>query len=134
MNKLSAHTTLVIFDLLSVYGAYYIFWEWRDLNTLILNQAKSIELQSWVGIYIILLIIPITHISAIVKWQERYNGIVNRVLIVGFAGLILLAGVISIKFTSKVEESNYFYCEKESTQMTFSEFRVFTKTEELCIN
>lgn len=134
MNKLSAHTTLVIFDLLSVYGAYYIFGEWRDLNTLILNQAKSIELQSWVGIYIILLIIPITHISAIVKWQERYNGIVNRVLIVGFAGFILLAGVISIKFTSKVEESNYFYCEKESTQMTFSELRVFTKTEELCTN
>jgi hypothetical protein len=134
MNKLTAHTVLVLFDLLALYGSYFVFEHWHDLSLLIASQVNRVEIQSGIGVYILLLIIPVTHLSSFIQWSDEAALLVNKGLIATFFLLAIVAIFISIKFTEKIEHTDYFYCEKESDKMTFSEFRVFTRTEILCTN
>jgi hypothetical protein len=132
MNKLSAHIVIGIFDLLALYGAYYVYEQWHELSLLIADQVGRVEIQSGLGVYLILLIIPVTHLVSVINWPERVKGLINKALITTLILLGILAYFVSVKFTEKINQADYFYCEKASKDMTFSEFRIFTKTEILC--
>ena len=132
MNKLTAHTVLVLFDLLAIYGSYYVFGHWYDLTLLIENEINRVEIQSGIGVYFMLLIIPITHLTSFIKWPSDVSPWISKGLIVIFSLLIMMSIFISIKFTEKIEHAGYFYCKKDSNRMTLSEFRIFTKVEALC--
>ena len=134
MNKFTAHTVLGFFDLLALYGSYYVFERWHELSLLITNEVNRVEIQSGIGVYVLLLIIPVTHLSSFIQWSDKSARLVNKCLIATFSLLVIVTIFISIRFTDKIEQAGYFYCEKYSNKMTFSEFRIFTKTEILCTN
>jgi len=133
MNKLTAHLVLAALDIAALAACYYVVSEWSRINQMISDASESITMQSHLGFYTLLIMIPIIHLSTLIKWQDSAKKWGNRMLIALFLLFITGAYTLGSHLEDKLLSSGYHYCAEQSKTMTFSEFRTFLKDNKKCL-
>ena len=127
MNRLSAHIVFIVFDVFSVLAVFYVMREVSAIKSLVASGADTISYQSMFSAGLLLFVVPVVHLSGVLPLADKYNAVLNSMLVVVFVGLFVVAVVVSIDIESFLADEGYSYCENLTEQMTFSEFRVFVR-------
>lgn len=134
MNKTTAHIIVGLADIAAVASCYYAFIEWMSVTQAINTESESISVQSYFGLYILIILVPIIHITSLIQWNSFTTKLINGSLIILF--LLMLFGVILLDshINNKLKNAGFHYCDKQSVMMTFSEFRTYLKENIPCID
>ena len=132
MNKATAHATLLVFDCASLFAVYHYLNIWITIEYQITNNAKTISMQNYASVYLLLAMVPIIHFSSLAKLQGKIKAWANRFIITIFFALLLICYFSNRTLEKKIIESGYTYCPSKSQIMTFSEFKAYLKDSEIC--
>lgn len=132
MNKVTAHLVFAALDIAALAACVYVFTEWRGIDRLISASSDSISVQSHLGFYALMIMVPVTHILALLKWQAPVKKWVSRFLVALFLLLIVGAFNLGSYIEDKLLTAGYHYCAEQSETMTFSEFRTYLKENIQC--
>jgi hypothetical protein len=125
MNKKTAHLIIGIFDLAAIAACYYVFYRVGVIHHSINSDVKVIELQRPIGLYLLLLIVPVVHVLGLFRFSQKILKFVNISAIFCFL-LLLVAGLYADRvLESQILKAGYQYCPTRSSGGAFSEFRVY---------
>lgn len=133
MKKVTARLVLAVLDIAALAACYYVVTELSRINQLTSDGPDSVTMQSHLGFYVLLIMMPIIHLSTLFKWRASANKWGNRLLITLFLLLIIGAYTLDSQLQDKLLSAGYHYCAEQSETMTFSEFRTYLKDNEKCL-
>ena len=120
------------FDLCSIAACYYLHRVWVATISAVESGVDMLTLQGGGGIFLIALIVPIVHGISVMGNKIKPQTFLNVVIAVCFVILVAGSVYLSVALESRVTESGYIYCPSKSEEMTFSEFKTFVATPDLC--
>lgn len=126
MNKTIAQLIFVLIDLAAIYMAYRTIKNFFELSDNIKNHVSEINFQWPLGLYLLLLVVPILHLSSFVKLEFIEKSGLKEYFT--FIPLIIIVAIIvyfNMSISSKLNNHNYKYDTEKSKRMTFSTFRVY---------
>lgn len=132
MSKKSAHLILLVVDLAALFACYYVFNVYSDIISQINNQVEIIDVQKPLGMYALLIVVPVIHALGFVKIPENRLKLANISMVVFFIVLTVFSWIFDVKLEDKIEDAGYYYCSTLSESMTVSEFRTYLKDEDTC--
>lgn len=128
MDKRLAHIVLLVFDALSIWALYHVFYTWHEVSQSITSSVNSIELQSPFGIYMVTMVMPIVHSQSLIRIESKSTEKARNYLISSLLFSLLLAGLVFDYLIEKeVTNAGSKYCSSESETLTFSQFKVYVK-------
>lgn len=136
MNKPVAHSILALFDLAAIGAAYYALSQRELILSLVHSQSATIQYQSLLGFYFLLLLVPVIHgISLVEAWVPLKQAI-KKVISYGLVSALVAAVVAAVLFSQSIESrllsSGYHYCPENSEAFTFSTYQSFVRELEQC--
>lgn len=133
MGKLRAHIILSLFDIATLFVLYHLFSEWNRISDSILLSENNIRIQKPLGLYLLLLVIPLIHLTSLINVPKTYNRLANYALSGVFLLIIVFSFYLDVRIESRLINAGYSYCKNKSENMRFSEFKVFLKDRNQCI-
>jgi hypothetical protein len=132
MNKLTAHIILGVLDIGALVACFYVFTEWNDIAQQINVAVDRIVVQNLIGLYTMMIVVPVTHVLSLFQWQEIWKRWINRFLMFFFLLVVIGAFSLSYYFENKLLTGGYRYCAKQSEMMTFSKFKTYIREDLTC--
>jgi hypothetical protein len=137
MNKKLAHSIIILFDLLSFLGLWYVYHEVQGVLIKINNQADLIEFGNRDFFILVVLIVPVGHILAIIEHFNAdlirvYNKLLNYSVILALIILLGAGSFGSFWIKSRVEKVGYIYCRNASGISALAKTLVYTKNMDIC--
>ena len=132
MNKVRAHIILCFFDIGAIAACYYVFAKWNNIVQQINVSIESITLQSPIGLYLLIVVVPVIHVLSLFRWKGAAEIWANRFLIFSFLFMLVGAFYLSSCFDNKLVTAGYRYCASQSERMTFSEFKTYVRGDLKC--
>ncbi|MCP4343367.1 MAG: hypothetical protein GY799_31945 [Desulfobulbaceae bacterium] len=132
MNKVTAHLVIAVLDLAALLACYFVVSEWQSIEKQLALGAEGITFQSYFGVYGLLLIVPLTHIVVLFKWQGAVRKWVNRFLVTVFLVMGGTVFILNSYLENKIITAGYLYCQQQSEMMTFSNFKTYLREDIPC--
>ena len=138
MSKKTAHTVLILIDLLAIFALWLGYDEIRQILTGLADAADTISFNNRVGFLFVAVLVPMAHIYAICEYFFLKKIVIQKAAMIN--GLVIMVGCavfafaffISKNIQTHVEEAGYHHCPAADDRMTFSTYLVFTKDETVC--
>lgn len=102
----------------------------RELNAF----TDSIILQKPLGLYSVLIIVPVLHGFSLLSITEEKLKLLNRSVVIFLLILVVSAFVFDAWLENKIINSGYYYCNEGSESMRMSEFRLYLREGQKCTN
>lgn len=134
MTKSFAHGIFLGFDIVAIAVCYYVVTEWFRIATQTAAKQPLIELQSGVGVYLIILLLPLFHITTFVKLKTVYKVYGVGLVIACSLCILAFSFYVNIALVHKLEGFDYKYCKAKSLQMSRSEFKVYVREPSQCVD
>lgn len=134
MSKTTVHIILFFIDIAAIFACLYVFGEYHDISDQLNSFVDSIVVQRPLGLYFVLIIVPIIHCSGLVRIAKKREKLANNCLITCFALLIISAFVFDSWVESKITNAGYYYCEDMSESMRMSEFKRYLRDDLECVS
>ena len=136
MQKSVAHAILALFDIAALGAAYYAITQRELALSLAESQAATIQYQSVLGFYLLLLLVPLIHGVALFEAFKPLQHNIKKVLNYCLVGALALSIAGAVMFTRSIDArlalSGYQYCELKSESLTFSTYKFFVREPEQC--
>jgi len=133
MNKVTAHAILGVFDIAAIAACLYVFSEWENVNELLDQNTGRLSVQSNLSFYGLMIMVPVTHLLTLFKWQKVIEKWGNRFLVALLLSLVVGAFIMDSYLENKILAAGYQYCASQSEAMTFSEYRTYIKGNNECV-
>jgi glucan phosphoethanolaminetransferase (alkaline phosphatase superfamily) len=134
MNKPIAHIVILFFDLAAMGCCYFVFYEFNFIKEQISASAEVITYQNIFGLYALTIMVPVIHVTALIKWgravKKKWG---NFFLVSAFVLLLISVFIFNLLVKNMIIESGYRYCPEKSQQMSFSTFKTYIKDTHPCI-
>ena len=134
MNKSVAHIILLLVDAAALFACYYVCSEYENVIREINTFTDSIILQKPLGLYSVLIMVPVLHGVSLLSITEEKSKLLNRSVVIFFLILVVSAFVFDAWLENKIINSGYYYCNEGSESMRMSEFRLYLREGQECIN
>jgi hypothetical protein len=132
MNKATAHAVLGAFDIAAIGACYYVVNQWSTIDGQLTSGVAAVTVQTPLGLLLLLAIVPLVHLTTLLKPSEQTKKWLNGTLVMLFVIFIFMGFVFDNRLASKIEAAGYQYCPQQSDSMTFSEFKTYLKEGEPC--
>jgi hypothetical protein len=137
MRKPVAHAILALFDLAAIGAVYYAISQRDFVLTQMQSQAATIEYQSLLGFYFLLLLVPVIHGIALVETWVPFKQSLKKTLNYGLVGVLALTTIGAVIFSRSIESrllsSGYHYCHAKSEVFTISAYKFYVREREQCV-
>jgi len=110
------------------------FTEWHRITNEIVENKKYIEFQWGFGLYLLILIVPLTNILMLLSYKPKIKYYFSQFYLAFYLGMVFLGFYINISVGYKLDWAGYTYCEPLSTHMTKSTFKVYVNEPSLCVD
>ena len=138
MGKKSAHITLAIFDIVSIFLIYWVVIRYQEFNISLINNVDTISFNNRFFAYVGALIAPIAHSIGIIEataktfYEQYIKNIASYIFISLTIFFIALPFIMSGVMKSRIESASYHYCEIASKHQKLSSELVYVKDIQLC--
>jgi hypothetical protein len=137
MNKKLAHTVLLFFDFLCIWGFLIGYHDVKHTLMEITSYTDMITFGSRDGFFILGIFLPAVHLLPVIDhiWPDfpkKYHQLVNISLIVTVVAMLSSGFIISSWIKSQVENAGYIYCREASGISALAKSLVYTKDMAIC--
>lgn len=132
MNKATAHAVLGVFDIAAIGACYHVVNRWFTINDQLTSGVAAVTVQTPLGLLLLMAIVPLVHLTTLLKPSEQAKKWLNIILVALFVVLVFVGFAFDNRLVSKIENTGYQYCPQHSDSMTFSEFKTYLKEGEPC--
>ena len=137
MNKKLAHTIILFFDLVCLFGIWIGYNEFQRILSEVKSQVDVIQFGNRVTFLIAGVMMPLIHIVGIIGhfWPDFSK---NHQRPVNIGMVILLIAILgtgifgSSWINARIESAGYTYCRNASGISALARTLVYTKTMEIC--
>lgn len=138
MRKPVAHSILALFDLAAIGAAYSAISQRDWVITQLQSHAATIEYQSLLGFYFLLLLVPVVHGVALVEAWVPFKQALKKILNYGLVGVLALTTLGAVLYSRSIDSrllsSGYHYCHAKSEVFTISTFKFYVREPEQCVS
>ncbi len=127
MNKTIAHLIFLAIDIAAIYLAYFVIKTYWQISQDIQAGIDRVSFQWPFGMFLILMIIPVIHLSSIFPKGSGAKSFGDIFLLAGVSSIVLVIALMNINISRNLKSNDYIYNSEDSKWMTFSMFKHYDK-------